>query len=250
MSTKSRSGSPPAKRKQPLTTDSGTSATTADDRAGKVGATVKDKTTEVAGAAGEQAKRVAEEARVQAGNVLGQARSQLTEQATVQKGKATSELRTVGNDLRAFADGTFIGQPAPALSQVARTASETIDGLAGWLETRQPADLVTELRGFGRRKPGTFLLGAALAGVLAGRLTRGVVDANRSQGDQESSGFGLPDGRGSFADDPAATSAWPGPAGTTRTGTAVGTADPDVVTVDVDPFGPDPQRSVRGGDRR
>ncbi len=33
---------------------------------------------------------------------------------------------------------------------------------------------------FARRRPGAFLLGAALAGVAVGRLTRGAVDAARS----------------------------------------------------------------------
>jgi hypothetical protein len=42
------------------------------------------------------------------------------------------------------------------------------------LQNREPADLLEEVRSYARRKPGTFLLGAALAGVVAGRLTSGI----------------------------------------------------------------------------
>ena len=52
--------------------------------------------------------------------------------------------------------------------------------LAGWLDQRDPGELLDEVRGIARRKPGTFLLGALAAGVVAGRLTRGAVDASRS----------------------------------------------------------------------
>ncbi|HKC26518.1 MAG TPA: hypothetical protein VKB75_00770, partial [Jatrophihabitans sp.] len=41
-----------------------------------------------------------------------------------------------------------------------------------------PGDLVDELRRFARRRPGAFLMGALAAGVVAGRLGRGVVAAH------------------------------------------------------------------------
>jgi hypothetical protein len=55
-----------------------------------------------------------------------------------------------------------------------------VQDLAGWLEQREPGELLDEVRALARRKPGTFLLGALAAGVVAGRLTRGAVDATRS----------------------------------------------------------------------
>ena len=44
------------------------------------------------------------------------------------------------------------------------------------LEGREPADLLDELRSVARRRPAVFLVGALAAGVVAGRLTRGVKD--------------------------------------------------------------------------
>jgi hypothetical protein len=63
-------------------------------------------------------------------------------------------------------------------TELTREASGRIHDWAGWLESREPADLLDEIREFARRRPGVFLLGAALAGVAAGRLTRGAVAAS------------------------------------------------------------------------
>jgi hypothetical protein len=57
--------------------------------------------------------------------------------------------------------------------------------VASWLDSREPGDLLDEVRGFARRKPGVFLAGAAVAGVLAGRLTRGVAQAGGSTPPQQ-----------------------------------------------------------------
>lgn len=40
--------------------------------------------------------------------------------------------------------------------------------------------MVDQVRGFARRRPGTFLLGALALGVVAGRLGRGAKDAQSS----------------------------------------------------------------------
>ena len=50
------------------------------------------------------------------------------------------------------------------------------------LQNREPAELLDEVRSFARRKPGMFLLGAAAAGILAGRLTSGVKAAHSDSG--------------------------------------------------------------------
>jgi hypothetical protein len=68
--------------------------------------------------------------------------------------------------------------------EVARQASERTRAVASWLAEREPGDLLAEVRTFARRKPGLFLAGAALAGVVVGRLTRGAIAA---QSDDSSS---------------------------------------------------------------
>ena len=46
---------------------------------------------------------------------------------------------------------------------------------ANWLDSREPADLVEEARGFARRHTGAFLLVAIGVGVVAGRITRALM---------------------------------------------------------------------------
>ena len=75
------------------------------------------------------------------------------------------------------------GQVAPSgiVGDLAQQASAKAGELAEWLERRDPGTLLEEVRGLARRKPGTFLLGALAAGVVAGRLTRGAVEASRDE---------------------------------------------------------------------
>ena len=68
-------------------------------------------------------------------------------------------------------------------TDLAQQAATRVHDVAGWLESRNPGEIVDELRGIARRRPGAFLLGAVAAGVVAGRLTRGAVDAARSDDD-------------------------------------------------------------------
>lgn len=62
-------------------------------------------------------------------------------------------------------------------TQVAQEAAERVRGVASWLDQREPGDLLDGVRDFARRHPGTFLLGVAVARVVAGRLTRGLTSA-------------------------------------------------------------------------
>jgi hypothetical protein len=67
-------------------------------------------------------------------------------------------------------------KPGTATDLVSQ-AGDRAHGVADWLDKREPSDLLREVRSFAQQRPAAFLLGAALAGVAAGRLTRGVVAA-------------------------------------------------------------------------
>jgi hypothetical protein len=71
--------------------------------------------------------------------------------------------------------------PGPARDLLEQGTAK-VEEFASWLQHREPADLLDEVRSFARRKPGTFLLGAALAGIVAGRLTSGVKAAHSTSG--------------------------------------------------------------------
>jgi len=171
----------------PVTTGTGATTTTTTappsttDVAKDEAQTVKDTAVEaggqVAATAADQAKQVAHETQRQAKDLLDQGRYQVREQAITQQQKAGQSLTSLAQELRGLADGTSSGAPGPA-RDLLQQASGMVDDFAHKLQTRDPGELLDEVRSFARRKPGLFLLGAAAAGVLAGRLTSGVKAAH------------------------------------------------------------------------
>jgi hypothetical protein len=153
----------------------------AKDEARNVGQTAAQAGSQVATTAADQAKNVVQETQNQAQALLEQGRSQLREQAGTQQQKAAEGLTTLAQQLRGMADGTGDGAPGPARDLV-QQASGKLEEFGGWLQSHEPAELLDEIRSFARRKPGTFLLGAAIAGVVAGRLTTGVKAAHTGSG--------------------------------------------------------------------
>ena len=142
--------------------------------------TAKDEAAAVAGHAAGEAKSVAGTAKAEAANVatevktsalglMQQAKADLTDQAGTQQQKAAKGIRAISSELTTMADASE--QPGVAADLV-RQAAERSQSVASWLENRDPGSLMEEVRSFARQRPGTFLLVAAGAGMLAGRLGR------------------------------------------------------------------------------
>ena len=62
-------------------------------------------------------------------------------------------------------------------SDVAQQAASRVRDAGHWLEKREPGQVVNEVQSFARRRPAVFLVLAAGAGLVTGRLTRGLKDA-------------------------------------------------------------------------
>jgi hypothetical protein len=132
-------------------------------------------TSQLAGTAKEQAQNVAEDVRHQARQLAGETGQQLNEQVRAQRDRAVSGLRSLGDELDSMstsAEHSGLG------AQVAREGSSLTRQVADFLEHREPGQLVDELRQLARRRPGAFLVGAAAAGIVVGRLTRGAMSAD------------------------------------------------------------------------
>jgi ElaB/YqjD/DUF883 family membrane-anchored ribosome-binding protein len=191
-----------------------------------VGQTAAQAGSQVASTAADQAKQVASETQRQAKDLLDQGRTQVRGQVVSQQQKAAEGLSGLAQQLRGMADGTGQGAPGPAADLI-QQASSYLEQFADKLQNRDPADLLDEVRSFARRKPGVFLLGAAAAGILAGRLTSGVKAVHT---DSSSSGTQGLTGTGYNYVDPAPTySDYPGTTTTTTSsygaaGTAAGGA--------------------------
>lgn len=142
----------------------------------------------------EQAKGVATDAKEQALSVVQSATEQtkglvsgvgqqVSSEVESQKGRLVQLLRELGDELDQAA-----GRTEGADGRVAVFASEaairTRDA-STWLESHQARDLVDTVSDFARRRPMVFIASSAIAGMVVGRLTRGMVDAARDENAQQ-----------------------------------------------------------------
>lgn len=125
----------------------------------------------VAEVAGEQAKGVAAEAGHQAKSLVAEARSELVGHAASQQKRLADQLHELSHELGTMASRSENDGLATDLAQ---QASRQIGTVADWVSEREPGSMVSELKGFARNRPGTFLAVAAGIGLFAGRMTRGV----------------------------------------------------------------------------
>jgi hypothetical protein len=147
-------------------------AVQAKDAAAGVAEHGKQAAQDVAQTGKQAAQDVAQQTKKQAGDLLGQTRTQLTEQIEAQQGALVDTLRSLADQLGSMTEHTDESGTAVDLASQARDRARSA---ADWLNHREPNEVLDEVRRLGRERPGAFLLGAAVAGMVAGRLTRGVV---------------------------------------------------------------------------
>ncbi len=146
-------------------------------QAQNVAGTARSEATDVAQTAKEQVQNVTSDVRDQTRQLADEARGQLTEHASSQRDRAVESLRAMGDDFSTMAEkaeGSGLGV------QLAREGGELTHKAADFLEQRDPTQLLDEVRDLARRRPGAFLVGAAVAGVVVGRLARGARSAQKS----------------------------------------------------------------------
>ncbi|MEP7022392.1 MAG: hypothetical protein ABJB47_00970 [Actinomycetota bacterium] len=121
--------------------------------------------------AAQQASNVTAEASRQGKDLFRQAQGELLEQAGQQQQRLAGDLRAISDELSSMARQS--DQPGVA-ADLARQAADKTQDVAQWLDSRDPGQLLNEVKSFARQRPGVFLALAAGAGLLAGRMTRGL----------------------------------------------------------------------------
>lgn len=158
------------------TTDPSGTVDTAKQEAVDLKDTATEQAKDVAGTAKAEVKSVATEAKTQAKDLYAQTRQELSDQAGTQQQRIAVGLKAIGNELDSMAsnsDADGVG------SDLVRQVSGRLSGAATWLEDRDPSSVLDEVKRYARRKPGTFIFGALVAGIVVGRLTRALA-ANAS----------------------------------------------------------------------
>lgn len=129
---------------------------------------------QVASTAKDEAQNVVAETSSQAKDLLGQARAEVSDQAASQQQRLAAGLRSLGDELESMSQHSE--QPGIA-TNVAKQAASRSRSAASWFESREPSHVMRDVQDFARQRPGVFLALAAGAGVIAGRLGRGIKDA-------------------------------------------------------------------------
>jgi hypothetical protein len=129
----------------------------------------------VAGVAREQASGVAAEAGRQGRDLLREAQGQLEKQAAQGQQQLANQLLSLSDELRSMAGAS--GQGGMAASLASQAASR-VRNAGQWLDDRKPGQVAEEMQSFARHKPAAFVALAVGAGLVAGRLTRGLKGAN------------------------------------------------------------------------
>jgi hypothetical protein len=152
-------------------------AATAKEQGQQVLRSTADQAGEVVGSAKQQAAEVAQQASTEARNLLEEARTRLEEQTAEGAHKLGDNLSRLGAEAVALADGR--PQDAPTVQgYVRRAGTSLLDaadrayGVSDDVRSRGIGALLTDVQTFARRRPGAFLLGTAVVGVLAGRAVR------------------------------------------------------------------------------
>ncbi|MFG1922168.1 hypothetical protein [Cryptosporangium sp. NPDC048952] len=206
----------------PSTTDRAReTAGTAQHEGSALAQSAKESGSQVASTAGAEASHVASEAKAQATDLLRTTRDEVNTQVDTQRRRLVDALRTTGDELNS-------GDGQSALtSELSQRASTYARRFADYLDERGPDAVLNDVRSFARRKPGTFLLLAGAAGVVAGRVFRSVSAASSDSGTSQQT-------RQSFVDDDV-----PSYRDTTYSGLGVGATETIPSTPGVAPYADD-----------
>jgi hypothetical protein len=142
------------------------------DKASDAAGAAKQAGSDVAATAADKAKDVAAETKRQARDLVSEARGQVSGQLGDQHKNLVSNLRSLADELGNMSNASE--QPGVA-SELVSQAGDRANGVADWLDSREPSQLLDDVRSFARQRPAVFLAGALVAGLAVGRLTRGVV---------------------------------------------------------------------------
>lgn len=119
------------------------------------------------------AKDTVAEARTQAKDLFAQTRDEVSRTAGEQLQRLSGTTASLSSEFGKMASSSEEGGLAASLVE---QASSYLDKATQWVEGREPGDLLTDVKHYARRHPGTFMAIAAGLGLVAGRVARGAKD--------------------------------------------------------------------------
>ncbi|WP_158850818.1 hypothetical protein [Saccharothrix deserti] len=141
---------------------------------------------EVSATAREQAGQVAQEATGQAKHVVRDMRERVAGEAEDQARRVSRQIDRIADELGTMADNSG---PDSMTAGTLRQVSDAGRQAARYLDERGARGLLDSAQDFARRKPGTFLIGAAVAGFLVARAAKSMGTADQSRAAQPQRGY-------------------------------------------------------------
>lgn len=119
---------------------------------------------------GEQAAQVASTAKDEARSLMDQGRREMRSMMAERGQQAAEGLRRFGQEISSLSSGH--PEQAQRLQGYLDQARTRVEDWAGRLETGGVDGLMADVKQYARRRPGVFLVGAAGAGFVIGRMLR------------------------------------------------------------------------------
>lgn len=164
-----------------VTAKAGTAAQEASD----VTATVGHEAAGVARTGKEEITAVAGEAKTQITQLFAQTGRELSDQAASQQQRLAAGASAFGDDLSRMAEND---QGSGFAGDLVRRVATHASTAGAWLADRDPQELLRDVTAFARRRPGAFIAGAVVAGLVVGRLSRALAAGASSSNTSSTSG--------------------------------------------------------------
>ncbi len=161
-------------------------ASTAADQRQRVVGTASRQAQEVKASVKDQALQLTEELSNQGRGLVQETRQQLQSQAQTQTQNLAQTLFQWAQETQALVDGR--PEEAPTVGQYAQQLTDKLNDVASEIEERGVEGLIEEVGTFARRRPGAFLLGAAVVGFGGGRLLRSARSESTDDVDADNDG--------------------------------------------------------------
>lgn len=144
----------------------------------EVAGVARDRARDVAETTKEQVRSTATEAKQQARTLYEQGRREVSDQAGKQQERLAGGMRSVSAELSSMADSS---EEQGLASTLTRQVADYLERAGGWLEAREPAQVLEEVSAYARRHPVSFMAIAAGLGLVVGRVARSAKDAGSDE---------------------------------------------------------------------
>lgn len=155
---------------------------TAKEQVGQVKDTAVEQGQQVAAEVKDQAVQVKDQAVSSLKDIVGQTRTELTTQAGASQKRLAEYVHSLSDELGTLVSKSDASGP---ITDLAHRGAQTGGEISQWLSDHEPADLLTEVSRFARRRPFAFLGASLLTGVVVGRLTRSLAAEAKDEHDAQ-----------------------------------------------------------------